>query len=103
MSRTHFDSMENAELRTRIGEGYTRVPMPAPGSCAHEWQMWSVNRALIVCFHRCSIHVQRVESLSTFTGSTRTHEAPSALTSMWYVYVQRRFPFRKSYRSYNHA
>jgi hypothetical protein len=104
MSRTHLDGgTENVELRARIGEVTPRLPMPAPGSCVHEWQMWSVNRALIVCFRRCSIHVQRVESLSTFTGITRTHEAPSALTSTWYVYVQRRFPFRKSYRSYNHA
>jgi hypothetical protein len=99
VNRRHFDTMENAELRANIGEVTPRVPMPAPGSCAHEWQIWSVNRALIVCFRGCSIPVQRVESLSKFMGSTRTHEAPSALTSTWYVYVQRRFPFRKSYRS----
>jgi hypothetical protein len=102
MSRSYFDGgTENAELRARIGEVTPRVPMPAPGSCVHEWQMWSVNGVLIVCVRGCSIHVQRVESLSMFMGSTRTHEAPSALTNMGYV--QRRFPFRKSYRSYKHA
>jgi hypothetical protein len=28
MSRTHFDSMENAELRAKIDEATPRVPMP---------------------------------------------------------------------------
>src|SRR4030095_2476488 len=102
MNRHHFDTTQR---RVEFGKATRRWPMSAPAFCVHERRTWllvafvAVNRVLILRLRGCSIHVQRVESLSTFTGSTRTHEAPLALTSTWYVYVQRRFPFRKSYRS----
>jgi hypothetical protein len=43
MSRRHFDTTDNAELRAKIDEAKWRLPMPVLALCGCEWAVVAVN------------------------------------------------------------